>query len=43
MEILLLTAYVLIWPVAVIGVLAVIIRAFVKDARMAKQEGRQII
>ncbi len=43
MDIILLTAYVLIWPVAVIGVLAVIVRAFVKDARAAKREGRQII
>lgn len=43
MDLILLTAYVLIWPVAVIGVLAVIIRAFVKDAREAKREGRQII
>jgi hypothetical protein len=43
MEILMLTAYVLVWPIVVIGVLAVIIRAFVKDARQAKQEGRQII
>jgi len=43
MEIIALTAYVLVWPVVVIGVLAVIIRAFVKDAREAKKEGRQII
>lgn len=43
MDLILLTAYVLIWPVAVIGVLAVIVRAFVKDAREAKREGRQII
>lgn len=43
MEILMLTAYVLVWPIVVIGVLAVIIRAFVKDARQAKAEGRQII
>lgn len=43
MEILMLTAYVLVWPIVVIGVLTVIIRAFVKDARQAKSEGRQII
>jgi len=39
----LLTLYVLVWPVAVIGTLTVIVRAFVKDAREAKREGRQII
>lgn len=43
METLILTAYVLIWPVVVVGTLAVIVRAFVKDARKAKREGRQII
>lgn len=43
MEIIILTAYVLVWPVVVIGVLAVIVRAFMKDAREAKKEGRQII
>jgi hypothetical protein len=43
MDIILMTAYVLVWPVIVIGTLAVIIRAFVKDAREAKREGRQII
>ncbi|WP_300266797.1 putative transporter small subunit [Microbacterium sp.] len=43
MDVILLTAYVLVWPVAVVGVLAVIIRAFLKDARAAKKEGRQII
>ena len=43
MEVILLTAYVLVWPVAVIVVLTVIIRAFVKDARQAKREGRQIV
>ncbi|WP_228479697.1 putative transporter small subunit [Microbacterium abyssi] len=43
MDPLMLTLYVLIWPVIVIGALAVIIRAFVKDARQAKKEGRQII
>ncbi|MGP6171814.1 putative transporter small subunit [Microbacterium sp. A196] len=43
METLLLTAYVLVWPIIVIGTLTMIIRAFVKDAREAKREGRQII
>ena len=43
MELIMLTVYVLVWPVVVIGVLAVIIRAFTKDAREAKKEGRQII
>ncbi|WP_217702991.1 putative transporter small subunit [Microbacterium tenebrionis] len=43
METILMTAYVLVWPVIVIGTLAVIIRAFAKDARQAKKEGRQII
>lgn len=43
MDIIILTAYVLVWPVVVLGVLAVIVRAFVKDAREAKKENRQII
>ena len=43
MDPLMLTLYVLVWPVIVIGTLAVIVRAFVKDARQAKKEGRQII
>lgn len=43
MDILMLTVYVLVWPIIVVGVLAVIIRAFAKDAREAKREGRQII
>jgi hypothetical protein len=43
METLLLTAYVLVWPIIVVGTLTFIIRAFVKDAREAKREGRQII
>ena len=38
-----LTAYVLIWPVIVAGTLAVIIRAFVKEARKAKAENRSIV
>ncbi|WP_449279193.1 putative transporter small subunit [Leucobacter sp. GX0328] len=43
MTTLLLTVYVLAWPMIVIGTLAVIVRAFAKDARRAKQEGRSII
>jgi len=43
METMLLTAYVLVWPIIVVGVLAVVIRAFVKDAKEAKREGRDII
>jgi hypothetical protein len=38
-----LTVYVLIWPVIVAGTLTVIVRAFVKDAKEAKAEGRSII
>lgn len=38
-----LTAYVLVWPVVVTVVLAIIVRAFVKDSRQAKREGRDII
>lgn len=43
MDTALLTLYVLIWPVVVIGTLTVIVRAFVRDAREAKREGRSII
>lgn len=43
METVLLTAYVLVWPIIVVGVLAIVIRAFVKDAKEAKREGRDII
>ncbi|MEV7632043.1 putative transporter small subunit [Microbacterium sp. NPDC089318] len=38
-----LTAYVLAWPLIVAGTLTVIVRAFVKEARTAKAEGRSII
>lgn len=38
-----LTVYVLIWPAIVVGVLYVIVRAFVKDWLEAKREGRKII
>ncbi|MGO1413627.1 MAG: putative transporter small subunit [Microbacterium gubbeenense] len=38
-----LTLYVLVWPVIVAGTLAVLVRAFLKDAREAKKQGKQII
>lgn len=40
---LVLTLYVLIWPVIVAGTLFVIVRAFLKEARKAKAEGRTMI
>ena len=43
METLLLTGYVLVWPVIVAGTLFVIVRAFVRELRKAKAEGRRII
>lgn len=43
MELVLLTAYVLVWPIVVLGVLAVIVRGFVKELRLAKRRGRRII
>lgn len=39
----LLTAYVLMWPVLVFGVLFAIVRGFAKDAKEAGDEGRSII
>lgn len=39
----LLTAYVLVWPIAVAGVLFVIVRAFVREWRQARREGRDLI
>jgi hypothetical protein len=39
----LLTLYVLIWPLVVAGVLFVIGRAFYRELRVAKAEGRGII
>lgn len=39
----LLTIYVLMWPVLVLGVLAAIARGFAKDAKEARDEGRMII
>lgn len=43
METFFLTLYLLVWPVIVAGTLFVVTRAFVKDWREAKREGRQII
>ncbi len=40
---LLLTIYVLIWPVIVAGTLVVIVRGFVKEALQAKRDGEVII
>ena len=39
----LLTVYVLMWPVLVLGILITIARAFAKDAKEARDEGRMII
>lgn len=39
----LLTAYVLVWPIIVAGTLFVIVRAFAKEWLQAKREGRKII
>lgn len=39
----LLTTYVLMWPVLVLGILITIARGFAKDAREARKEGRMII
>ncbi|GAB3615770.1 hypothetical protein GCM10027416_03270 [Okibacterium endophyticum] len=43
MDVFLLTLYVLIWPVVVAATLFVICRAFVRDWREARREGRRII
>lgn len=39
----LLTAYVLMWPVLVLGILITIARGFAKDVKEARQEGRTVI
>lgn len=39
----LLTAYVLMWPVLVLGILITIVRGFAKDVREAHKEGHPII
>ncbi|MGO3153412.1 MAG: putative transporter small subunit [Galactobacter sp.] len=43
MSVFMLTLYVLIWPVIVAGTLFVIAKAFFKELRQAKREGRTII
>lgn len=43
MEVFLMTAYVLVWPVIVVATLGVIVNAFVRDALKAKREGHDII
>ncbi|GGR53628.1 hypothetical protein J2S40_001357 [Nocardioides luteus] len=43
METMLLTAYVLVWPLVTAIVLLVISTAFIKEWREAKREGRDII
>lgn len=40
---LLLTIYVLMWPVLVAGVLIVLVRAFSREWRNAKREGRSLV
>ena len=39
----LLTIYVLIWPVIVAGVLAVLVRGFIKEVAESKRDGEAII
>jgi hypothetical protein len=39
----LITMYMLIWPVVVAGVLFVLVRAFLKDWRASRAAGRDII
>ena len=39
----LLTIYVLMWPVLVLGILITIARGFIKDAKEARDDGRMII
>jgi len=43
MTTIMLTTYVLMWPVIVAGVLAVLIRGFLAEWREAREEGRDII
>ena len=39
----LLSAYVLVWPAVVAGVLFVIVRAFLREIREARKDGRPMI
>ena len=43
MSTMLLTVYVLMWPVIVAGVLFVLVRAFSREWRKAREEGRRLI
>lgn len=43
MDIVLLTIYVLIWPVIVGGVLVYIARGFIADLREARRKGRSMV
>lgn len=36
-------AYILVWPVVTLGVLAVICRATLRDMRAAKRENRELV
>lgn len=38
-----LTAYVLIWPILVAGVLFVLVRSFAREWRQARKEGRTLV
>ncbi|UFU03524.1 putative transporter small subunit [Ruania suaedae] len=40
---LIMTLYILVWPVIVAGTLFVIVRSFTKEARAAKRDGRTMI
>ena len=42
-NVILLTVYVLMWPVIVAGTLFIIVRGFLKEWAKARREGRQII
>ncbi|GAA4674235.1 putative transporter small subunit [Gordonia humi] len=37
------TLYVLVWPAITLGMLSVIVRAFYKEWRQARKEGRSIV
>lgn len=38
-----LTFYILIWPALALGVLILIVTAFIRELRAAKREGRQVV
>lgn len=37
------TTYILVWPIVAAGVLAVLLRAMVRDAREARREGTELV